>query len=70
MAHGSNEVNVSVPTAAMIFMLQRDIEYISNKQILPAIFIGLVTIIIGFVTLGKRYLHKHRKRFLKIPLNQ
>lgn len=70
LSHGSNEVNVSVPSAAMIFMLQRETFKFTNKQIYPAILIGLSTLIVGFLTLGKRYLHKYRKRFLKIPLSK
>lgn len=33
-----------------------------------AIAIGLASLLLGFLTLGKRYLHKYRDRFMKTSL--
>ena len=68
-AHGSNEVNVSAPTAAMIFLLNRN-EKIGNYEAYLGMTIGLASLLLGVLTLGKRYLHKYRDRFLKTSLSK
>lgn len=68
LAHGSNEVNVSAPTAAMLFMLDMNKFVITNKEALIGLFLGLVSLIIGFLTLGKRYMHKYRHKFMRTNL--
>jgi hypothetical protein len=67
MAHGSNEVNVSAPTAAMIYLLDES-ELIGNIEIYGGMVIGLCSLVFGVLTLGKRYLHKYRKKFMKTTL--
>jgi phosphate/sulfate permease len=67
MAHGSNEVNVSAPTAAMIFLLD-DKEEIGNTEAYSGMIIGLASLVLGVITLGKRFLHKYRKKFMKTTL--
>jgi phosphate/sulfate permease len=67
MAHGSNEVNVSAPTAAMIFLLNPN-EKIGDWEAYQGMAIGLASLVLGVLTLGKRYLHKYRKKFMKTTL--
>ncbi|TNV73460.1 hypothetical protein FGO68_gene476 [Halteria grandinella] len=67
MAHGSNEVNVSAPSAAMIFLLN-DKQDIGDSEAYAGMAIGLASLILGVLTLGKRYLHKYRKKFMKTTL--
>lgn len=69
MAHGSNEINVSAPTGAMLFMLDMNKFSINNKEAFIGLFIGLISLVAGFLTLGKRYLHKYRHKFLKTTLS-
>jgi len=66
-AHGSNECNVSAPSAAMIFLLNDNIS-ISDTEAYQGMAIGLVSLILGVLTLGKRYLHKYRKKFMATTL--
>ena len=67
MAHGSNEVNVSAPCAAMIFLLNKH-DKITNYEAYTGMIIGLASLILGVLTLGKRYLHKYRKKFMKTTM--
>ena len=67
LAHGSNEVNVSAPTAAMIFLLNQN-QNIGNQEAYSGMAIGLASLVLGVLTLGKRYLHKYRKKFMKTTL--
>jgi phosphate/sulfate permease len=67
LAHGSNEVNVSAPSAAMIFLLNPN-EDIGDPEAYAGMAIGLASLILGVLTLGKRYLHKYRKKFMKTTL--
>lgn len=67
MAHGSNEVNVSAPTAAMIFLLDEN-DHIGSKEAYIGMAIGLASLVLGVLTLGKRYLHKYRKKFMRTTL--
>lgn len=69
MAHGSNEINVSAPLAAEIFMLSPGVTQVQRKQEYLAIFVGLVSVICGSVTLGVRYLDKFRSKFMKVSLS-
>ena len=69
MAHGSNEINVSAPLTAEIFMLQGKYTQIVAEQEYIAIFIGLFSVIIGSVTLGVRYLDKFRTKFMRVTLS-
>lgn len=69
LAHGSNEVNVSAPTAAMIFLLN-DKYTITDKEAYEGMAIGLLSLIVGVLTLGKRYLHKYRKKFMQTTLSK
>mmetsp|Transcript_25314 Transcript_25314/g.24698 ORF Transcript_25314/g.24698 Transcript_25314/m.24698 type:complete len:131 (-) Transcript_25314:61-453(-) len=66
LAHGSNEVNVSAPCAAMLFLLNSNKSEITNKEAFIGMTIGLVTQLFGFITLGKLYLRKKRSSFMKI----
>mmetsp|Transcript_87839 Transcript_87839/g.121000 ORF Transcript_87839/g.121000 Transcript_87839/m.121000 type:complete len:107 (+) Transcript_87839:1316-1636(+) len=68
MAHGSNEINVSAPLAASMFMLDNSKLIISQKTNRIAILIGLSSLVLGSITLGKRYLHKYRQKFMSISL--
>jgi phosphate/sulfate permease len=70
MAHGSNEVNVSGPSAAMIFMLDLNKFCITEKEEAIGMTIGLASLLVGFMTLGKRYLHKYRKQFMSVSLSK
>ena len=67
MAHGSNEVNVSAPTTAMLFLLN-DNKEIGDSEMYAGMAIGLASLVMGVLTLGKRYLHKYRKKFMKTTL--
>lgn len=67
LAHGSNEVNVSAPSAAMIYLLDSNKE-IGSSEIYAGMAIGLASLVLGVLTLGKRYLHKYRKKFMKTTL--
>ena len=67
MAHGSNEVNVSAPSTAMLFLLN-DYDEIRNADMYAGMAIGLASLVLGVLTLGKRYLHKYRKKFMKTTL--
>jgi len=67
LAHGSNEVNVSAPTAALIFLLNNN-EKIGDSEVYAGMAIGLISLVFGVLTLGKRYLHKYRKKFMKTTL--
>jgi len=69
MAHGSNEINVSAPLAAQLFMLNPNSTTIDFKTEYTAISIGLVSVLLGIVTIGVRYLDKHRDRFMKVSLS-
>ena len=66
-AHGSNECNVSAPSAAMIFLLNANTS-ISDVEAYQGMAIGLVSLLLGVLTLGKRYLHKYRKKFMATTL--
>lgn len=68
LAHGSNEVNVSAPSAALFFLLDKHTFYVTNTEAIEGIAIGLCSLIFGFVTLGKRFLNKHRKKFMNTSL--
>ena len=57
MAHGSNEINVSAPSAAMIFILNPN-DKLGDTEVYLGLAIGLFSLILGVLTLGKRYLHK------------
>jgi phosphate/sulfate permease len=67
LAHGSNEVNVSAPSAAMIFLLNNNTR-IGDNEAYAGMAIGLASLVLGVLTLGKRYLHKYRKKFMKTTL--
>jgi phosphate/sulfate permease len=67
MAHGSNEVNVSAPSTAMLFLLNDNNE-IRDADMYAGMAIGLASLVLGVLTLGKRYLHKYRKKFMKTTL--
>lgn len=69
MAHGSNEINVSAPLAAEIFMLTPNKTNISARTDYLAIFIGLFSVIAGSITIGVRYLDKFRSKFMKVTLS-
>jgi phosphate/sulfate permease len=69
MAHGSNEINVSAPLVAEMFMLNGNYTTIPKQQEYTAILIGLVSVILGTITLGVRYLDKYRSKFMKITLS-
>ena len=47
-AHGSNEVNVSAPTAAMLFLLNEN-EKVTNTEAYQGLAIGLVSLILGVI---------------------
>jgi phosphate/sulfate permease len=71
MAHGSNEVNVSAPCAAQLFLLndnKQAIASMSDPEIFEGMLIGLVSLLFGFMTLGKLFLNKNRKHFMKTSL--
>ena len=68
MAHGSNEINVAAPLAAQMFLMNPDAEDISEGQEYMAIFIGLVSVLLGSVLLGQRLLYKYRKNFMKTTI--
>jgi len=68
MAHGSNEINVSAPLLAEIFLLDPNSTAVLYKQEYLAIFIGLISVSLGSITLGKRYLYKFRHKFMKTTL--
>ena len=68
MAHGSNEINVSAPLAAEMFMLNPNYETVQRKEEFIAIAIGLVSVLFGTLTLGVRYLNKYRNKFMKVTL--
>ncbi len=69
LAHGSNEVNVSAPTAAMIFLLKGNPSgELEESDKYTGMAIGLASLVLGVLTLGKRYLHKYRKKFMKTTL--
>lgn len=66
MAHGSNEINVSAPLVAEMFMLNGNYTAVQKRQEYSAILIGLVSVLLGTITLGVRYLDKYRHKFMKI----
>lgn len=67
MAHGSNEINVSAPLAAELFLMNSEDTKIGS-QIIIAIVVGIISITIGALTLGVRYLSKFRLSFMKVSL--
>ena len=69
MAHGSNEVSVASTSAAMIFLLDPNRNIITDTDAIKGILVGLGSLVLGFITLGKRYLHKHRRKFMKTTLS-
>ena len=69
MAHGSNEINVSAPLAAQLFMLNPSTKTVQKKEEYLAIIIGLISVLFGTVTIGVRYLDKHREKFMRISLS-
>jgi phosphate/sulfate permease len=69
MAHGSNEINVSAPLAAQLFLLNGQTTEVNNGEIFFAISIGLISLLVGTMTIGRRYLHNYRKRFMSISLS-
>ena len=68
MAHGSNEINVSAPLLAEIFLLDANTTVIESQQEYVSILIGLISVSFGSITLGKRYLYKFRHKFMKTTL--
>jgi len=68
MAHGANEVNVSAPLLAEIFLLDGSTENVLAWQEYFSIFFGLVSVSLGSITLGRRYLYKFRHNFMKTTL--
>ena len=68
MAHGSNEINVSAPLAAQLYMLNPQTITVYGKEEIVAICVGLVSVLLGIVTIGVRYLDKHREKFMKVSL--
>jgi phosphate/sulfate permease len=68
MAHGSNEINVSAPLLAEIFLLDANSTEVKNQQAYLSISIGLISVSLGSITLGKRYLNKFRHKFMKTNL--
>ena len=69
MAHGSNEINVAAPLAAQIFLLDANVQKVSNDKFYPAIFISLVSILFGTILLGQRLLYKYRKNFMQTTIS-
>ena len=69
MAHGSNEINVSAPLTAEIFLLDPTDETIQQRQEYIAILIGLVSVLVGTLLLGRRLLYKQRKKFMKTTIS-
>ena len=69
MAHGSNEINVSAPLAANIFLLNGTSTKIAFHEEIISILVGLVSLIVGAVTIGQRYLHNYRQRFMTITVS-
>lgn len=51
----------------MLFLLN-DEKKISNADMYAGMAIGLASLVLGVLTLGKRYLHKYRKKFMKTTL--
>jgi len=51
----------------MIYLLDNGM-YIGNAEIYGGMVIGLCSLVFGVLTLGKRYLHKYRKKFMKTTL--
>ena len=51
----------------MIFLLNPN-EDIGDPEAYAGMAIGLASLILGVLTLGKRYLHKYRKKFMKTTL--
>jgi hypothetical protein len=51
----------------MIFLLD-DNENIGDSEQFAGMAIGLASLVLGVLTLGKRYLHKYRKKFMKTTL--
>jgi phosphate/sulfate permease len=68
MAHGSNEINVSAPLLAEIFLLDANTTVVEYQQEYVSILIGLISVSLGSITLGKRYLYKFRHKFMKTTL--
>ena len=68
MAHGSNEINVSAPLLAEIFLLDGSTQTVLSSQEYISIVIGLLSVSFGTVTLGKRYLYKFRGKFMQTTL--
>ena len=68
MAHGSNEINVSAPLLAEIFLLDGNTKEVKSSQEYISIVIGLISVSFGSITLGKRYLYKFRANFMKTTL--
>jgi phosphate/sulfate permease len=68
MAHGSNEINVSAPLLSEIFFLDSQTETVSDVLVYFSIGIGLLSVSLGSITLGKRYLYKFRHNFMKTTL--
>mmetsp|Transcript_42645 Transcript_42645/g.31202 ORF Transcript_42645/g.31202 Transcript_42645/m.31202 type:complete len:100 (+) Transcript_42645:855-1154(+) len=61
LAHGANEVNVSAPCAAMLFLLNSNKSEITTEEAYFGMAIGLSCQLMGLMTLGKLYLKKKRK---------
>jgi len=70
LSHGCNEINVALPTSAMIFLLDNSIEDFNSDYAFAGIGIGFVSIVFGFMTLGKRHLNKVRYSFQRISLQK
>jgi len=68
MAHGSNEINVSAPLLGEIFFLDAKTESVGDKMVYVAIGIGLISVSLGSMTLGKRYLYKFRSNYMKTTI--
>lgn len=51
----------------MIFLLDQN-EKIGDFEAYAGMAIGLASLVFGVLTLGKRYLHKYRKKFMKTTL--
>ena len=68
MAHGSNEINVSAPLLAEVFLLDPKTTVVVIEQEYLCIIIGLISVSLGSITLGKRYLYKFRSHFMQTML--
>lgn len=69
MAHGSNEINVSAPLTAELFMLSPSKTTFDTREQELSIAIALFAVVMGAISLGVRYLDKFRSKFMRVSLS-